>query len=142
MSSAVAYPAPLLSELFLVICTGCCHYDLFRGNDQSALGRCCSVEHLLDHGLECIDNGTFRYILSFPLDLVPFKSLCIVDGDGDPAVIGTDILQCGIEEYISYNQLAVIRNILECNRNDIRLAIGTGCQIPDTVLQQILFNTI
>ena len=68
------------SQDFFVVGTGSSDDDLFRGDDEGTLCGSAAVEHLLDHGLEGLDDFALGDVLSRALDLVAFQTLGIVDG--------------------------------------------------------------
>lgn len=81
-----------LQDLF-VLRAGRRDDDGLRRDDERALRRGCTLEHLLDHGLERGHDRALGDMLGRAADLIAFERLGIVDGDGDAAVIRGEVAQ-------------------------------------------------
>ena len=99
MSGCISAPAHLL-EFFLVVCAGGSDDDLLRGDDEGALGGCRAVEHLFHHGLEGADHFALGHILGRTLHLIALQILGIVNGNGNSAVVGSQICELPTTEVV------------------------------------------
>lgn len=95
-----------------------------------------ALEHLLDHGLERGHDRPVRNVLGRAPDLVALERLGVVHGDGGAAVIRGEVAQCGIQEHVADNELAVVRHVLERDRHHVRHTGAAGGQVPHVFLEQ------
>jgi hypothetical protein len=81
-------------------------------------------------------------VRSGAFDLVSFKFLVIVHGNGDGTIISGNILQRGIQEDIANDQLSILCDLFEGYQYHIGLVIEAGGQVPHMVFKQFFYILI